>query len=112
MNTIFTIKSSSRHNSYDNLNNISNVSGKASHSSNNRILNGSNVNNNSSNNSNEVDSFLKYGVHTSKIEELDNLMSHLDIWGIDVFLIDQLTMHRPLTAVTYTIFQVCLHGFI
>ena len=33
-------------------------------------------------------------------------MSSIDNWGIDVFRISDLTNHRPLTAVTYTILQV------
>jgi len=33
-------------------------------------------------------------------------MSFIDKWGIDVFCISDLTNHRPLTAVTYTILQV------
>jgi hypothetical protein len=34
------------------------------------------------------------------------IMCDIDLWGIDVFLIDELTLNRPLTAVVYTIFQV------
>jgi len=33
-------------------------------------------------------------------------MSAIDSWGIDVFRISDLTNHRPLTAITYTILQV------
>ena len=32
-------------------------------------------------------------------------MNNIDKWGIDIFLIDELTLHRPLTSVAYTIFQ-------
>lgn len=31
-------------------------------------------------------------------------MQNIDNWGIDIFLIDELTHNRPLTAVAYTIF--------
>ena len=33
-------------------------------------------------------------------------MNDLDVWGIDVFLIDELTCNRPLTAVGFSIFEV------
>jgi hypothetical protein len=33
-------------------------------------------------------------------------MENIDIWGINIFLIDELTNHRPLTAVVFTIFKV------
>ena len=47
-----------------------------------------------------------YGIKTSRKEELDDLMKDLDVWGLDLFLMDELTEHRPLTAVAYTIFKV------
>lgn len=33
-------------------------------------------------------------------------MENIDIWGINIFLLNDLTNNRPLTAVVYTIFQV------
>lgn len=33
-------------------------------------------------------------------------MDSVDIWGLDVFLLDELTNHKPLTALVYNIFQV------
>ena len=35
-------------------------------------------------------------------------MKEINNWGIDIFLIDKLSNHRPLTAVAFTIFQVSL----
>ena len=40
------------------------------------------------------------------MQKLKQIMKDIDLWGIDIFLIDELTLHRPLTAVVYTIFQV------
>jgi len=59
----------------------------------------------SGDNDDEQDDMPKYGVVTNKAAELDELMVDLDKWGIDVFLLDELTQHRPLTAVAYTVFQ-------
>lgn len=50
----------------------------------------------------------QYGVETTNINELHGIMQKINTWGIEVFLLDELTMHHPLTAVTYTIFQVIL----
>jgi hypothetical protein len=47
-----------------------------------------------------------YGVDTNRFDELDRLMRTVDLWGIDVFLIDELTVNRPLTAVAYSVFHV------
>ncbi|CAF0749736.1 unnamed protein product [Brachionus calyciflorus] len=49
--------------------------------------------------------YYTYGVKTSKPKELDDLMEDLDVWGLDIFLMDELTEHRPLTAVAFTIFK-------
>ena len=38
-------------------------------------------------------------------------MDNIDIWGINIFLLDELTNHKPLTAVVYTIFQVRIFIF-
>jgi len=95
MNKIFSVKENSRNSSSENLNN---------QNSSNQSKNSSNNNNNS--NKNNDNSLTKYGVNTNNLDELDLIMSSLDVWGIDVFLIDQLTINSPLVAVTYTIFQV------
>jgi len=34
------------------------------------------------------------------------MMGKIDCWGIDIFRLDEITKHRPLTAVAYTILQV------
>lgn len=47
----------------------------------------------------------KYGVETNLTTDLDNSMQEINNWGIDVFLIDKVSNHRPLTAVAFTIFQ-------
>jgi len=52
-----------------------------------------------------------YGVEASDFNELDKIMKNIDIWGIDLFKVDELTFHRPLTAVTYTIFKVSILKF-
>jgi hypothetical protein len=33
-------------------------------------------------------------------------MENIDVWGINIFQINDLTNNRPLTAVVFTIFQV------
>lgn len=33
-------------------------------------------------------------------------MKNIDVWGINIFLISELTNNRPLTVVVYNIFQV------
>ena len=48
----------------------------------------------------------KYGVHTSHEEELSRYLDNIDVWGIDVFKISEFSNLRPLTAVTFTVFQV------
>lgn len=50
----------------------------------------------------------KYGIHTgdSNEQELDKIMENIDLWGIDIFMIDELSHHRPLTSVAFTIFKV------
>lgn len=56
----------------------------------------------------EVSESYPYGVKCLKTNELDNLMKDIDMWGVNIFLIDELTEHRPLTAVAYTIFKVTI----
>ncbi|CAM1328153.1 dnc (predicted) [Pycnogonum litorale] len=47
----------------------------------------------------------KYGVDTPTENELAELLEDIDRWGLDLFKIYDLSNHRPLTTVTYTIFQ-------
>ncbi|XP_022087243.1 cAMP-specific 3',5'-cyclic phosphodiesterase 4C-like isoform X3 [Acanthaster planci] len=47
----------------------------------------------------------RFGVSYEKEEDMENEMAHVDRWGFDAFKIDDLTNHKPLTAVTYTILQ-------
>jgi hypothetical protein len=54
----------------------------------------------------------QYGVETTNYNELHAIMQKINTWGIEIFLLDELTMHHPLTAITYTIFQVNLFYFI
>jgi hypothetical protein len=69
-------------------------------------LSSSNVSNITAINQQNEPQLLQYGVETSNFGELHGVMQKINSWGIDIFLIDELTMHRPLTAVTYTVFQV------
>ncbi|XP_071444616.1 3',5'-cyclic-AMP phosphodiesterase-like isoform X2 [Hetaerina americana] len=46
----------------------------------------------------------KYGVETDSEEELGKTLDEIDRWGIDMFKIGELSNHRPLTAVAYTVF--------
>ena len=59
-------------------------------------------------NNNESGKVPKYGIRTGDASErqLDRIMESIDLWGIDVFLIDELSNHRPLTSVAFTIFKV------
>ena len=47
----------------------------------------------------------KYGVVTSHEEELGQCLENIKVWGIDVFQITDLSNLRPLTAVTFQVFQ-------
>ena len=50
----------------------------------------------------------KYGVVTSspeQEEELGQCLDNIRVWGIDVFQITELSNNRPLTAVTFQVFQ-------
>lgn len=42
----------------------------------------------------------------------EKIMVDIDAWGIDIFLINELSFNRPLTAVAFTIFQVNTFDFI
>ena len=48
----------------------------------------------------------EYGVETDKRKELHQIMLSIDSWGIDIFRVDDLAAHRPLTAIAYTILKV------
>ena len=48
----------------------------------------------------------KYGVLTAYEDELGQYLDNIKIWGIDVFKISEFSNNRPLTAVTYRVFQV------
>jgi hypothetical protein len=45
------------------------------------------------------------GVETPHVEELRSLMNHINDWGLDTFRIEDLSGQRPLTVITYRIFQ-------
>jgi len=45
------------------------------------------------------------GVDTPNTEELRLLLNHINDWGLDTFRIEDLSGQRPLTAITYRIFQ-------
>ncbi|KAF4518051.1 hypothetical protein B566_EDAN009001 [Ephemera danica] len=47
----------------------------------------------------------KFGVDTPHEEELGTMLADVDKWGIDMFRIGELSLSRPLTAITYTVFQ-------
>ncbi|XKL62450.1 hypothetical protein PGB90_002283 [Kerria lacca] len=47
----------------------------------------------------------KYGVETKYEEELGETLKEIDKWGIDIFRIVELSEHKPLTAIAYTVFQ-------
>ncbi|CAF0826342.1 unnamed protein product [Adineta ricciae] len=45
------------------------------------------------------------GVDTSQPDELRALLERINDWGLDTFRIEELSGQRPLTAITYRIFQ-------
>ena len=47
----------------------------------------------------------EYGVVTAHEKELGGCLDNIRIWGIDVFRIAEFSNNRPLTAVTYRVFQ-------
>lgn len=65
-----------------------------------------NINNGNVNGDNVDETRFKYGVEVTDLDEMDRIMSSVDLWGIDVFLINELTINRPLTAIAYSIFKV------
>ena len=48
----------------------------------------------------------KYGVVTAFEDELGHNLDNIKTWGIDVFKISEFSNNKPLTAVTYRVFQV------
>ncbi|XP_076307243.1 3',5'-cyclic-AMP phosphodiesterase 4C-like isoform X3 [Tachypleus tridentatus] len=54
---------------------------------------------------NSLTKLPKYGVETPHEEELGELLEDTNKWGVDIFQITEYSTHRPLTAVTYTIFR-------
>ena len=50
-------------------------------------------------------SIPELGVETAHVEELRSLLSRINDWGLDTFRIEDLSGQRPLTAITYRIFQ-------
>lgn len=47
-----------------------------------------------------------FGVETPHENALGTLLGDIDTWGIDIFKISELSCHRPLTCIAYTVFQV------
>lgn len=47
----------------------------------------------------------RYGVETPFESDLGKFLDDINQWGIDIFKLSELSNHRPLTAVTYAIFQ-------
>ena len=47
----------------------------------------------------------EFGVETAHPEDLRLLLSRINDWGLDTFRIEELSGQRPLTAITYRIFQ-------
>ncbi|CAF2134917.1 unnamed protein product [Rotaria magnacalcarata] len=45
------------------------------------------------------------GVDTHHVEELRLVLNHINDWGLDTFRIEDLSGQRPLTVITYRIFQ-------
>jgi hypothetical protein len=45
------------------------------------------------------------GVDTPHLEELRSLLNRINDWGLDTFLIEDISGQRPLTVITYRIFQ-------
>ena len=45
------------------------------------------------------------GVETPNADELRDLLNHINDWGLDTFRVEELSGQRPLTVITYRIFQ-------
>lgn len=50
-----------------------------------------------------------YGVETLHESALATHLADIDVWGIDIFKISELSCHRPLTCIAFTVFQVNHH---
>lgn len=50
----------------------------------------------------------KYGVESPHEESLANLMSDIDLWGLDIFKASEYSVGHPLTVITFTIMKVSL----
>lgn len=53
----------------------------------------------------------KYGIESDRPEELAKCMEQLDVWGLDLFKIGDLTKNHPMATVIYSIFQVFIQNF-
>lgn len=47
-----------------------------------------------------------YGVETPHEPALGAMLNDINVWGIDIFKIGNLSCNRPLTCVAFAIFQV------
>ncbi|CAK9302778.1 unnamed protein product [Gordionus sp. m RMFG-2023] len=47
----------------------------------------------------------KYGIRVDNEELLEEQLQNVDKWGMDIFKLNNVTSHRPLTCLTYTIFK-------
>ena len=50
------------------------------------------------------DHIPKFGISCNKEEELESVFMEMDNWGMDIFRLDEITDHQPLTAIVYRIF--------
>jgi len=50
-------------------------------------------------------SIPELGVETAHADELRSLLNRVNDWGLDTFRVEELSGQRPLTAITYRIFQ-------
>ena len=51
-----------------------------------------------------VDTIPKFGITCGNELELEKTLNKMDKWGMDIFHLDQITNHQPLTAIVYNIF--------
>ena len=47
----------------------------------------------------------KFGITCENEEALETALSSMNKWGMDIFNLDEITNHQPLTALVYNIFQ-------
>ena len=56
---------------------------------------------------NGVQTLCKYGIQIEKQEELEEFLNeNIDLWGMDVFRLEELSSNHPLTTIFYSIFKV------